>query len=740
MNCGLVTALRATLVAGSLMVGGCGAGAGARPAHPTSAQTGPVSPIEVTDAEFGQSVHQLLLDGAPSQTRMNLLAGVVRKQLGRAHARFAAGHPEAGMAALEGAFYLTRAGELRQEMLRDQSQALRAAADEVARVGNEGLAAAFYSMLESTLPQGRERTDASAHLSALDGWARATRDPRTMQGAGAEQRASVMRALFQTDADTLASARTATVRWIDRALERDTEMEPPRTPFDRDELIETYRARRAGGATLVALYLRHGDASGAVTALDAPNVSRVVPPPLKERIEALADDPNPEIWWQLYQLFGRADDPELPETALDPALTRAAAWGSAVELYRLEPNHLRGALAVADLLVRYQMPEATPLALIGALGAGAGARDLSLVLSLVLRAITEQEEIGELATARRTFEIAEPLLALAEERDMVGRTRPTASRLRFVMGALEMRGGEIERARPHLMAAIATEPSAEAYVRLAAIERQRGAPGEALVALERSAALGKASGDPLAEADAASAAFELHRLRGAAADAAKSLEAALRLALDARTLAKTPADRARAERAVARSLELHGDLAGARAATARAYDAAASDVRQIAATVLDEARRSLTRQDLAGARAALRRATDERLEAEDTVYVAIWLMLLERRLADVSDGSAAEALGAMAPAGWAGRLRAWALGKLSDSALLGAARTRVEKAEAAFYAAMSRWSVRDDTEARRQLGAVASSPATDLIEVVVARDLVADPKVAPTLPSDIVVP
>ena len=360
--------LRASILVAALCVTACGGASTRGSTQPANAPTGPVNPVPVDDAAFGKSLHKLLLDGAPTTDRTNLLVGVVRRQLVRAESRFAGGHVEAGLAALTGALYLTRTNELRPEMFEGAAPALRHAAREVARVGDEGRAIALYNMLRGSLPAGAERRDVESHLAALERWTTATRQPGTMQAVGADQRASAHRSLFETSPKTLTDARVATLVWINRSLEFNTEQAAPRSHFEREEAIEAFRARRAGGATLVALYLRHGDAAGALDAIERGDVSPVVPPPLRERIELLVDSPDPEIWWQLFQLYSRADAPDLPETALDPELARAAAWGAALELYRLEPNNLRSALGVAELLMRYQMSDAAPAVLHGALG------------------------------------------------------------------------------------------------------------------------------------------------------------------------------------------------------------------------------------------------------------------------------------------------------------------------------------------------------------------------------------
>lgn len=714
-----VAVLSGTVACGpSLAPHGKGAQAGAA--------SGPVNPAPVSDADFAGSTYQILLDGEPSQKRTNLLAGVVRHQLARAGRRFAAGQRSAGVDALTGALFLLRVGELRPEMLEGGTPALRPAAAEVARVGNEGRSLALYTMLRQVLPPGSEQKDVDSHLAALARWSASTRTIGPMQSAGALQRAAVDRAVFDPSPQALDAARQATVAWIERALDYNASEVSVRTNFEREEAIEAYRAVRSGGATLVALYLRHGDAAGALDTLEQADLLRVVPPGLTERLERAAEDADPSAWADLYKLFASADGSDRPETSLDAGLARAAAWGSAVELFRTEPRSLRGSAALAAQLVDYGMAEAAPAVLTPALGDSPSAQDLSWSLALVLRAIIAEDEIGQHAAARRTFRAAARLIELADSKNLTGRVRPSAARLHYVMGALETRAGELSSARPLVETAAQREPTVEALALLAAIDRQRGDTKSALTALERVIALAKQRGDAAEQAEALLLTFEIHRDAGNAAEAKTSLNAALTRVLEARKAARTPPEQARAERLLARVLDQFGAEQQARRATERAYQASRTDVRQLTATVLDASRRALTRGDLSAAREAVRQATDARLDDEDLVYVALWLRLLEKRLGVTGDGTSEEALASIDDdSGWPARLAAWARGKLGDEGLLQAAKTRVQITEAKFYTAMARRASGEAEAALPKLREVANSEAIELVEVTIARDLLA---------------
>ncbi len=701
---------------------------------------GPIHAVPVDDAQFAPKLHQLLIDGAPTQDRMNLLVGVVRRQLQRAGAQFRSGQRDAGLAALTGAFYLVRPSELRDEMLQGGNDSLSYAAREVARMGDEGRSTALYEMLSRSLPASR-RNDTKTHLTELRRWASATRKPGTMQAYGAAQRTAVRRALLEPTRANVEAANSTTVEWIRHSFELGSENLPPRSHFEREEAIEALRARRAGAATLVGLYLRFGDPAGALAALEAAELTRLVHPGIHERLEAIVDNQDPEAWWDLVQLYESATSPELPETAIDPLLADAAAWGASLELYRVDPNSMRSGLAMAQRLLDLGMVEAAPIALEGALGGDPGPREASAALALLHQAIVTQSDQGNGAGARRTFQAARRIVDLAAGPELAGRVRPSAARLRYVIGAIEIRAGELELARPHIADSVKTEPSIAAFSLLASIDRQRGDAAAAIQSLEALIALARAGHDPLSEAEAHLTAFEIHRDSGDSR-AASSLKQALLRILDARQSVRSAPALGRAERLLARVLDHYGENKGARRATERAYELAGANLQEITATTIEAARRAVTRADLGESRAAARRAIEADLEDDDIVYVALWLLLVERTLGEVGDGTVEDAMSRIDGGGWPSRLRAWAVGKLPDAGLQKAARSTIERVEARFYVAMMARAKGKKAMALTELENVAKSPAIDLVEVTIARDLVAASKKPPALelPSGVTVP
>ena len=699
-------------------------------AHPSRAQSAhaavnPSGPIpSIAEDAFANAAYTVLVSGDKVADRGNLLVGVVRRQLQRAKARFDAGQRDAGLNALTGAFYLMRSGEFQDAALDGAEGALSAGASEVARLGQEGYAFTLYGMLKDKLPNGPERQEVEAHLAAMARFSQATHGAGPMQAAGADLRAATQRSLIEARKSALDAASERAIQWLKRALESNAADAPMNSSADRDEAFEAYRALRGGGYTLIALYLRHGDARGVLSAADHSELGRIIAPELRDRLERAADDNDADAWADLFHFFDSASHAADAEGLLDHTLMEAATWGTAVQLFRAEPGSMRGAVPLATQLVNYGMAEVAPLVLAPAVAKDATPDNVSFALGIVGKALVAEDELDQLSSARHTFENAQPILALAENKAHLGRVSPSSARLRYVMGALETRHGELARALPLVRAATQAEPSLESLMTLSAIERQRD-QNAALTALGQAVELAKAANDPLAETDALNMKFEVYRDHGDAEHAAKTLEAALGRAIEAQRNARSGGPTlARSERLLARILEHYNDQPATRRATERAYEASSSDPSQLTATVLDAARRALTHADLVAARRAAQRAVAAGLGSDDVVYVALWLQLVEKKLNVPSDGTVEEAYaGVDENSGWPARLRAWARGKLSDQDLANAARSPSEKTEATFYTAMLKLQAGADSS--KDLERVAQSQAIDLVEVSIARDLLA---------------
>lgn len=717
---------------------GCAASPVPRAASASAgAQSGPVQVVAVGEADFAEKTYQLLVDADATRERTGLLVGVVRQQLRRTTARFDRGGSSAGLRALLGGFLLVRAGEHRPEFLDGGDKALAAGAGEVARLGQEGYAIALYSMLWSELPAGPGRAEVEAHIKAIQDFSRSTRGAGPLQSAGAAARVAVQRALLESTPEALTSARDLLLAWIRRAVDYNATEQPVRSNVDRDEPLEAYRGLRNGPIALAALYLRHGDPRGALTAIDSAELQRLLSPELRDHLERAADDRDADAWAQLYRVFESAA--ESADSGFDPELMAGAAWGAALELFRIEPATLHGAMPLAAQLVTHGMAEVGGLVLANAITRSSSPEELGAGLGMVLNSIVAEDASGQLESARRTYLAARKLLDLAEARTTLGKVSPSAARVRYVMAAIETRHAELDRARPLLERAVAVEPSVDALAMLASIQRQKKNFDAALTALEGVIDLARRSSNALAESDALYQKFEILRDAGRP-EASKALDEALARSVEAQRLGHPGPSQARIERLLARVLEQYSDVNAIRRATQRAYDAATGDARQLSATVLDAARRALTRSDLPAARAAAQRALEASLGSDEIVYIALWLQLLEKKFNAPSDGTVEEAYSSIDDAsGWPTRLRSWARRRISDAELLAAARDHSERTEASFYVAMREQTAGKVAEASARLKDVASSPAIDLMEVAIARDLVAGAKNY-TLPAGVALP
>lgn len=689
------------------------------------------------EADFADKTYQLLVDGDITRERAGTLVGVVRQQLRRTVSRFDRGGSSAGLRALLGGFLLVRAGEHRRELLEGGDKALSAGAAEVARLGQEGYAVALYTMLASELPDGPARTEVAGHIKAIQDFSRSTQGGGPLQSAGSAARVAVQRALLESTPEALTTAKDLLIGWIRKSVEFNATEQPVRSNVDRDEPLEAYRGLRGGPIALTALYLRHGDPRGAITAIDTADLQRLLSPELRDHLERAADEHDPDAWAELYRVFEGAA--ESNDSGFDPELMAGAAWGAALELFRAEPATLHGSMPLAAQLVTHGMAEVGSVVLANTITRTSSREELGAALGMVLNAIVAEDASGQVDSARRTFQAANKLIDLAESRGANGKVAPSAARIRYVMAAIETRHAELDRALPLLTRAVELEPSIDALSMLASIQRQKKNFEAALAALNGVIDLARRNSDALAESDALYQRFETLRDAGRADAAAKALAEALTRSVEAQRLGHPGPSQARIERLLARVIEQYGDTAAIRRATQRAYEAANGDARQLAATVLDAARRALTRGDLPAARAAAQRALEASLSSDEIVYIALWLQLLEKKFNAPSDGTVEEAYSSIDDSsGWPTRLRAWARRRISDADLLASARDPSERTEAAFYIAMSEH-IAGKAEATARLRDVASSPAIDLMEVAIARELVAGPK-SYALPSGVALP
>lgn len=703
-------------------------------------QAVPINHVELTPEQFSPRVAHLLADGQADAERLNELVAVVRHQLERAGRYFDAGQEQMGLDATMGALYLVRAGEFRREMVQGVERTLITAAHAVARQGDEGRAQALYEMVQPELNDDETRADVAGHLKALGTWKRDTRKDGSMLDAGARRLGASKRALVWRTPDNLEEAQQKTLQWVERAFVVGREDQAPRSHDEFDERSEAHRAVMLGATAMTALYLRDGDAAGAVAALESEAMAAIANGRFVSRLNDAADG-QPEAWGDMFAFFESSDETAIMQ--LDPDLARGAAWGAAVALYRAAPDRVTATIPIATLLVAHGLSDVAPLLLQKALGREPDARELSLAVRLMMQALLVAERYGDLELARQVFANGKGLVALAKQPKYAGRVRPTAADFHYTMGAMESRAGALDAARPHLLAAVEVKPSPQSLRLLAAIDRQRGDLGRALRSLDQMLKLVRNERDATSEAATQLMIYDLLRELGRGEEAAATLNAALERVLAARQSARTGADLAETERVLADVLERYGEASGAWRAVSRAGDAVRNDLRQLTATILDAARRALILSDLEEGRRAMRQALDADLVHEDLVYVALWVKLLHQRVGAASDGAYEEALARIESDGtWAATLREWARGNLGDEQLKTRASSVVERVEARFYVALSAHLRQAGAQTVEELQAVATSEAIELVEVRIARDFVLDSRgvTKPELPNGIKLP
>ncbi len=688
-----------------------------------------VTPIE--DAQFANAALRVLATPDGSDERAKIISRVAAAQLEHAAARFERGDDEAGTRSVRGAFLLMHRGEVDGVVLAKPGspgdRALAGAVRAVSARGDEGEARALLELRRNTAePADKARVEES--LRALEAWAKDTRTGSAVEIAGLEERAAVGRAMIDPSATALRAAEDAASKWIGAAIEnRLAYQQTGRRPPPR-EAIEATRALGSGPATLVSIYLRHGDAQGALDAIERTAARRIVQPAFYAVLQEAAAAKTSRPWKALWAALEEETQGQIGgDFGIEPAAYDAARLNVALEAWRLEPTDPGVALVLAEALASFGMPEVSPLVLGEALQASEDPAFASAVMRLVGVALREQA--SDVATARRVFASSSALVAAVEARGSKVPIRPTPTDLRELMGSIELRAGQLDAARPLLEAVARDAPSASAYLSLAQLERQAQRGDAALGWTTKATSEPFASAVPLDAADAAIVAYEIHRAKGASAEAERALEGALRHAIAAEKAGRSGPAKARAERTLARVLDAYGDGKGAARALERAITEVAGDRKLLGATFLDAIARAVVRRDLDAARALLRRALEARVEREDLVYGALWVKLLEGSLRASPDGTVATALDTGAespPNSWTAKLTRWAAGKLSDADLAKQAQSSSQRVEAAFYKAMSRRAA-GDASADAGLREVATSAHIDLVEVQLARELLFPP-------------
>ncbi len=759
----LRTGLAVCLAALAPSLVGCGARGGVRgPA--LHAERAPATP-QVGDDGFAAAVHDLLLSEPGSPERAMRLGAVESRQMSRAAARFKGRAADRGLAAVSGGLYLMRASDAtdsnRGIFGPQGAEALRGAVRELSIKGDEGRARAAYDLLLAVSPDA-DRADIRSHVDALDTW---TRDAFAAGGpvasAGGFERVAVHRRMLEPTKDALADATEATSEWIKRAVALRDRFRKNRVQPPREDGAEAWRALETGPVVLAALYLRDGDPSGGLAAIDraaARELLEAERPAFATALEAAAQEASVDrcidVLHQLRPMTGREPTRESEDFADDRDVFGAAAFGMAAECYRLDPTVPEVALTLGLGLEELGMAEAAPAILADAVRAHPEARVVSEALAMSLQAMAGEEDAGDAEAARRAYRAAAPLLGAAAHGPLVGKVHPSPARVRAAMGEIELREGRIDDARTLFTQAAGEEKLGSVLLSLARIEWRDGHAREALDHLRDAVSASDAAHDAALRGEILLTLSDVTHDQGDASAARTPLTEALKDLVQSRNVPDADA-RARVERTLARVLDRFGAAQPAQRALERAYAAAPGDKHQATQTIELVIGRAFVRGDIVAAREGLQHALAADLQPDDLVYFALWVRLLERQLRLPTDGSPDRVFAGLADdeahearagksteAAWVTALARFGEGKIKGDDLIARAATPIQKYEALFYDAMDHRAAGDTKGGDDLLRQVVAGTGLQLSEVTLARDML-DPgksQVGGPLPPDVSIP
>jgi hypothetical protein len=176
-------------------------------------------------------------------------------------------------------------------------------------------------------------------------------------------------------------------------------------------------------------------------------------------------------------------------------------------------------------------------------------------------------------------------------------------------------------------------------------------------------------------------------------------------------------------------LDRFGATKQARQAIDRAIEAAPRDKDELGATLGIAVAQALVHNDIESARAGLHRGATSDLSDEDLIYLALWTRATEKQMKVVTEGEADKIFASIPDDGrWIGRLSAFGAGKIKSDDLVGSAKTPAQKTEAYFYAALDHRAAGDSAGAQTLFGKTVASGGVDLMEVGLARDILAGPR------------
>lgn len=722
----------ALFVAVGTSFGGLGC-IGAQPAKSPENPSDTIIPKNVTDEQMGRAVYELLVDGRDNSQRAMLLAGTVRRQFARAAQRFATGQRERGVAAVQGALLLVRAGEMRLEMLDPAAaKALSNAAEASAIRGEEGSTLAFLRLQSRALPSMDPRQAViREHLQALEAWMHDTRQRSDVQNAGVDVDALAHQSVLEPTPETLKAAEKAVDRWVAASLAFNDAFVPGMIPSDRDEMFEALRGLRTGTSVLAAIYLRHGNAAGALEAIDRSEARRIAPPEFLDRLQTASKSQDNDAWKRLAFMYAQVaaahDMNDGP--MMSPQLAQAAAWGSSVAAYRLNPDDIQASSALAVLLPDYGLAEAVPHVLSRAANKTPTAEALDYFLTMIGALLEQENQVDDYASAQRVFDASKPLLQLGNKVAKEHKVRVLPAMVIEQMAKIHQQHANVTKAKELLEQAVSTNPSMSGYHALAALRFQAGDGVGALDALQKGLLFPGKKGDSLLRGEMHLLAFTIYRAQGNQAKAKTALENTTEQAFIAQLQTSNEIAKALADRLMARVAYYYNDTAAWKRSVMRLLEQASLSPRVRDMALIEATSMSLLIGDVQTGERVLSDASAG-ARPEDLVYAALWMQAAQQmqpNSADDENNELSELIATLLQRvpediPWEYALACYGLRKIDDAQLLTKATTKLQQTEAHFYIAM-RQKRTNPQAAEAKLREIANGPALDLVETFLASEL-----------------
>ncbi|HEX7663248.1 MAG TPA: hypothetical protein VF407_01990, partial [Polyangiaceae bacterium] len=474
----------------TLVETGCGGGTLTGPHSPADG-----SSVAVSEDAFPDAVRDLLLSKPGSKDERSRLRAVEERQMLRAAAAFKAHATERGLASMHGAINLVRMGEMNGLLTPAARDALVPAVHELAQRGDEGGSIALYNLWFG-IATPAEKKEIQIHLDALRQWGKSNAThPTATERAGAAESVAVSRLLLEPTDEARIDAEKKIKAWVEEAVHYVEGLKArnadPRD-LSPDERFEAARAFQTSASVVAAMRLREGDVTGALGALEEARAREFpIDGRLFRALQKVDESADGKAWLTLLQALrphgrdGGGDDSDGGGEIDSPEILKVAAFGVAREAYRNDPTTPESAGAIAIALQAYGMADASPTVMVEAAKKHADPNVLGESLALVMHAIATEVEAGDTDGARRAFKAAQPLLAIADGKDLAGKVQPSPARLRAMMGEVELHDGRIEEAKKLFVTAVRQEPLGGVVAALARIDRATGNPQGAQAKLQQ---------------------------------------------------------------------------------------------------------------------------------------------------------------------------------------------------------------------------------------------------------------